>query len=292
MSNQARKIIVVTTDAMMNDALYRKEKFLAKSKVSAMLAAINTVCDEREAFEERVERRLADGSFITGQSADIKHVRALKNNEAVARMFVALNVNPRAYVFPQSQDGGKTSAETSNLKSYKKLREVAESVWSGSSTLENVVKVWSVCAFKSARDFSTDVLSRDFSENFLTSRAFKSIHQGSNDFWSAVDDVRAKHMSTGAATQTSQMVRTLVALGSAVDVREGRAKHTRINADGLVLNALMRRFGIVTDVTAEEELADLDNSAPVTDGDVTVDVSDELDTVSELSGLDDSDAQD
>jgi hypothetical protein len=280
-----RKIVVVTSEAMSQDALYRSMKNVSKDKVASMLTAIKSVASERETFEANVDRRLADGSFVTGQSADIKHVQALCDNDSVARLFVALKIDPRAYIFPQSRDGGKSSTETSNLKAYKKAREVAECIWTGTSTLENVARVFTTCAYR-ASQFGQEVLTRDFLENFLSSREFRSINQGSVDLWNAIDDVRAKHMSSGAQTQASQMVRTLVALKSAVDVRDGRAKHTRVDADGKVMQALMRRFGqVTTDNSPEGDLTDVDAaSSDVIDGDTGHTVA--LDYVSAYSDAD------
>jgi hypothetical protein len=248
MSNQAqRSIVIVNTEAMMNDQLFRSMKFAAKSKVEAMVSSVNSMVEERIAFEMTVERKGSDGRIYSGVCPDALALRSLKNHDAVACMLVALKVDPRAYLYPQSQDGGKQSDQTSNLKSMKKAREIAETIWSPvvASPLEKVVKVWTVCAHYCATH-GRDVLPRNESELFLNASRIRS---GSSEIFDAIDAYRAKEMSTGAATQTSQMVRQLVALKSATDVREGRAKHTRINPEGLVISALMRRFGILTDVT-------------------------------------------
>jgi len=73
-----------------------------------------------------------------------------------------------------------------------------------------------------------------------------------------LDTIRAKHMTGGAPTQTSQMIRTLVALKSAVDVKEGQQKHVAIDPNGLVIKSLMRRLGQIVDtqetVTPESDL--------------------------------------
>lgn len=239
-----RRVVVVNRESMEQDAL-----FSAMSKVSAkreadMIASINAICDEREAFEANRERRALDGSVSVGQSNDIRHVRALKDNPSYARLLVALKADPREIIFPQSRDGGKTSSQTSNLKAYRKQRQVAETIYCGSSDLENVVKVFTVCMYRAAT-MRNEVIERDFAETFLSSVEFRTIAQASEDLWSAIDEVRASHMSTGAQTQASQMIRTLVALKSAEDVRNGRSKDVKAHTDGLVMQALMRRFGIV-----------------------------------------------
>jgi hypothetical protein len=248
--NAQRKIQVVDTAAMLQDGLFRSMRSAPRSKLAAMQAAIAEVVSARTTFESKLERRAADGSYFTGQSNDIKHLQALQDNDSVTRLFVALKVDPVSYLFPQSQDHGKSSSETSNLKAYKKAREVAELIWTGVSKIENVCKVFTVCAFKST-EFGVDTLGREFAETFLSSRELRSVTQGSADLFDAIDEVKAKHMTTGAQTQTSQMVRTLVALKSAKDVRNGRSKDTWIDHDGRVMQALMRRFGVVTDVTID-----------------------------------------
>lgn len=252
-----QKIVVVNTEAMMNDALFRAMKNVGASKVEAMSQSIRDIVAERTAFEATVERTAGDGSKYTGQSNDIRHVEALTNNDAVSRLFVALKIDPRAYIHPVSK-GGKDSTETSNLKAYRKARQLAEVIWSGSSDLENVAKVFAVCAWKAVQSSSVtdNVLRRDYAECFLNSTEFRSIREGAQELFDAIDDIRARQMTGGGAkTQASQMIRTLVALKSATDVRDGRSKNVQIDPQGKVVQALMRRFGQVTDVVAHDDIA-------------------------------------
>lgn len=248
-----RQIIVVSTADMLSAPLYASmvnadapetvNKFRSfKGRATKLLA-------EREDFESKQERKRADGSVFVGQSNDFRHLREYIESDAALRMLFALGADLRSVIFPQSQTGGKSSSETSNLKSYKKAREIAECIYTGSGSLENVSKVSTVCAALAMRS-GMDVLKRDFVECFLSSR-LHSIAQGSADLWTAIDEVRAVHMTTGAQTQASQMIRQLVALKSAEDVREGREKNVRIKRDGLVFNALLKRLG-------QETFADAD----------------------------------
>jgi hypothetical protein len=260
MSQAQRKIQVVTTEKMMNDKLFRAMHFAPKSKIAQIAELLQQVSQERTEFEAHRERKLSDGSVIVGQSNDIKHVHNLAASDAVARLLYALKVDVRAYLYPQSCEGGKTSSQTSNLKAYKKTLEIAETIFHGTSSLENVVKVFTVCAYRATVNFGQEVIKRDYSESFLNSYEFRSISQGTAELWNAIDDVRAKHMSTGAATQASQMIRTLVALKSAVDVQDGRSKNTAIDPQGLVINALMSRFGQIDAVNNNDGAHD----APVT----------------------------
>lgn len=239
-----RKINIVTQADMQNAVLFADMDKVSAKRLKATMDAIETVAKEREAYEAQRER-IKDGVLQVAQSDDIIHVQALIGNEAFARMVCALKIDPRSYLFPQSQPSGKSSSETSNLKSYRKVRQIAEVIWSGSSDLENVAKVVTVCAHHFAVN-GKDILTRDDLHAFLSSHSLDQIDEGTRELFDAVDDVRAKHMAGGGAdTQAGQMVRTLVALKSAEDVRDGRKKHVRINPQGLVMQALMTRFGRV-----------------------------------------------
>lgn len=251
-----QKIVVVTTEQMMQDSLFRAMKTASKEKVATMQASIATVCAEREAYEALRERRLGDGSIVVGQSNDIRHVQALATSEPFARFCVALKVDPRAYIFPQSKEGGKTSSETSNLKAYKKARELAEVIYGTSSTLENVAKVFAVCAWKAVQTSTCkdNILPRNYAECFLNSPEFRSIREGAQELFDAIEDIRAKQMTGGGAkTQASQMIRTLVAFNAATDIRNGKSKDVRIDPNNRVITSLMRRLGQITEPQAQAE---------------------------------------
>lgn len=236
-----RKIVVVTEADMMQAPLYAQMTELSDRRVKTMKDSINKVCDERSEYESTRER-IKDGVLQIAQSDDIKFVDALKDHDAFARMLLALKINPREYVFPQSLDGGKTSSQTSNLKSYNKARQVAEVIFSNSTDLEGVARVFAVCAYRFASS-GVGVITREYCKDFLSSREFTGIDTATADLWSKIDDIRAKQITGGAETQSGQMVRTLVALKSASDVRDGRAKNVAIDTDGLVMRALMIRLG-------------------------------------------------
>lgn len=253
-----RQIVVVSTADMMEDALFAQMRDATSdanvAKFNAFKGRVTRLLAERAAFEDTVERKGADGRIYTQRAEDNKdfaQLQALCESESALRMLFALNINLRSYIFPQSQKDGKSSNETSNLKSYKKAREIAECIYTGSSTLEKVCKVTVACTAIAMRS-GMDVLERDFVECFLSSR-LHSIRQGSADLWSAIDEVRAKHMSSGAQTQASQMIRQLVALRSAEDVRDGRSKNVRVFKEGRVFNALLKRFGQETFYAPQEE---------------------------------------
>jgi hypothetical protein len=240
------KITVVTvseSDMFNKSPLAADMRLLSPQKVQAVRSAFAKVIDERTAFEAKQERMIK-GVLTVGQSPDIKHLEAMRTDDATHRMFGALALNVRSFLFPQSQKEGKQDNETANLKSYRKVRQIANLIGHSDSAnaLENVAKVSAVCMFRFASSGHAE-LSRDWCETFLSSREFSSIDTATADLLSAIDDVRAKQMSGGAATQSGQMVRVLVGLQSAYDKRDGRNKNVVVNPDGLVLQALMVRFG-------------------------------------------------
>lgn len=244
-----RSISIVNHDAMMNDSLFRKMHFVRKDKLSAMVETVNAIVQERVDFEA-MQTRIVDGVYTVAQHGDIKVIEQYRDNVNFARLACALQLNVREYLHPASLDGGKSSEQTSNMKAYKKGYEIADAIFSGVSSLERVVRVNTVCAYLATVQ-GCEVLTREQSESFLNSRVLNTVDQASEDIWSAIDQYRAKQMSGGDKTQTSQMVRTLVAFKSAKDVRNGRNKDTAFNPDGLVLSALMRRFGILTDTVKQ-----------------------------------------
>lgn len=246
MSTQ-RNVVIVRSVDMMETALYsrmvnatsdaNRESFANYTQHASRIAK------EREDFEAK-QPRTVDGHFYAdgAQSKDIAHLRNLASDDAALRMLYALNVNLRSYFHPQSQSGGKTSSETSNLKAYKKVLEAARCIYSGQTGMEDVLKVAIVCAAQ-AMQHGKEVFTRDFFEDFLHSSGH--IKSGSSDIFDAIDEYRDRSVATksGASTQSSQIIRSLVALQCAEDVKEGRLKNVRINPNGLVFNALLKRFG-------------------------------------------------
>lgn len=236
-----KQIVIVTNADMDKVALYSEMQAITPQRLGKAAKAVSAIIAERVAYEANRERMIG-GELKVGQSPDIKHLEALEDHEAFLRMTLALKIDHRSFLFPQSQENGKSGEETSNLKALRKVRQIAEVIASGVSDLEKVARVFSVCAYRFAIN-GNDLLTREYCKGFLSSYELSSLDQATAQIWSDIDDLRAKEMSGGAETQSGQMVRTLVALGSAVDVRDGRRKDVRINPNGLVMQALMTRFG-------------------------------------------------
>ena len=238
-------LVTVSESDMLNKSELAAEMYMqSPQQVGKTIKAINAIADERIDFDSKQER-VRDGKLQIIESKDIANVRALKDNEAYARFVYALRLDPRSCLFPQSQDGGKSNAETSSLKSYKKVRQIANLIFRNDEEvgLENVAKVFAVCAYRFAKTGQT-VLTREWCEKFLCSREFSSIDTGTADLIASIEDVRATQMTGGgAATQSGQMIRQFVAFGSARDVFDGRLKNVDIDPNGLVLQAMMVRLG-------------------------------------------------
>jgi hypothetical protein len=214
---------------------------VSDKRLKAASDAFTAIAAERSDYEAKKERR-KDGVIQIAQSDDIRHLNDLVASEAFLRMSVALKMDARSYIFPQSQESGKSDAETSNLKSYRKARQIAETILHGSSDLEAVARVSAVCMYHFAKN-GHGAITREFCKAFLSRVEFESLDTGTAQLLADVDAIRLKRMSGGAETQSGQMVRQLVALKSAVDVRDGRNKNVALNPDGGVIRAMMVRLG-------------------------------------------------
>jgi hypothetical protein len=255
-----QKLFIQNRAALTGQALFDHAQNAPAEKVSAMVNYINQVCDEREAFEAQRER-VIDGVLTVGQSPDIKQVQALKGSVALARLCLALGTDPRSFIHPRSQTGGKSSTDTENLKGLKKVREVAETVLLGGDGknvgIENVLKVLVVCMDKTVQLRGTDVIERKYAECYLNSSEYRSIAKQDKELFDSVEAYRAKQMTGGGAkTQVSQVVRMLAPFGAVEDVQDGRAKNIRFNRDHPLVDALLIRLGFRTVVAPVEAVTE------------------------------------
>lgn len=220
-------------DAELIDAM----RAVTPQAVAAMKTRIT------KAVNARRELELKDGPL----SKDFRHVESWNRSDSVARMFCALSIDPQAYLTLAWMDAGDIvkrgfdpEAKTRNLKSYKKVVEVAEYIANGpESHLEAVFKTFVACSILATRGLK--VIPRTVCEDFLRSNELRDVSQDLRD---AIDEYQAKHMTGGAQTQTSQMVLTLANLKAARVVRDGRTKHQELDRDSLVVRALAARFGM------------------------------------------------
>ena len=220
--------------------------FAAMQSVSQ--GRVNNVLGQiRAAIKARAEYELEKRDGI--HSDDFEKVEEM-DNATVARFFAAIGVNPEAYINSPAfspADFEKKSripaeAKTGNLKAYKKMRETAEYFANG-SRLENVLKTFVACSIVSSRYHLT--IPRDVCERFLNSIPLNHV---SDELSEALDAFRAKHMTGGAPTQTSQCTLQLATMRAARVVKSGRRKDFSLDLESPVIESFAQRFGMVADL--------------------------------------------
>lgn len=219
-------------------AIFAAMQSIPEQRVSAVLGQIRKSIVAREEYE--ADKR--DGE----QSKDFEQVRKLDNRN-VARFMVAIGLNPEPYInspsySPESFEAKSripAEAKTGNLKGYKKFRETAE-YFSNGSKLESVVKTSVACMIISSQYHV--VIPRDVCERFLNSVPLNRV---SDELIEALDQYRAKHMTGGAATQTSQCTLQLANIRAAKLVMNGRFKDFALDVDSPVIESFAQRFGLV-----------------------------------------------
>lgn len=227
------RIAVLSTETTIAQTM----RDVTPQRVGSTMKAIEKAIEARRAFETQDNRPL---------SKDFSNVEAL-HNESVARFFVAISVNPEYYINSPSYDSATfesksripSEAKTRNLKAYKKFAETADFL-AGGSKLENVLCVFVACSIISAQHQT--VIPRDVCERFLNSVPLNHV---SEELAEALDHYRAKHMSGGAATQTSQCTLQLATMRAASVVRDGREKHFKLDVTSPVVESFAQRFGLV-----------------------------------------------
>lgn len=200
-----------------------------------------------DAVEQRAEK-----DPQAAQSNDFDKLRDWTTSENIARMFAALHIDPSVYILQPFMDdtelvnrGFDPIARTRNLKAYKKVREVAEYIATGTGKLEAVFKTFTACALIASK--STKVIHRDVATRFLNSIPMDDV---SADLSEAIEAYRARHMTGGAETQSTQCMLTLANLGAGRMVPDGKRKHFALDLASPVTVALADRFGLSEYVNA------------------------------------------
>jgi len=180
-------------------------------------------------------------------SNDFKHVEALGQSDAVARFFLAVGIVPEYYINSVShtpevfadKSGLDAICKTGNLKAYKKMRETAEYFAHGTA-LEKVLKTFVACALVSSQHHL--VIPRDVCVRFLNSVPLNRV---SDELIEALDHFRAKHMSGGAETQTSQCTLQLATMRAAQVVRNGHYKDFALDVNSVVVESFAQKFNMM-----------------------------------------------
>lgn len=174
---------------------------LKGKKVDDMVAAIEQSIDRRHAFE------LANGG-IGGSWLNAKK-SVLANKTTIATFFIALGVTPAA-VFERQLVEGKMF----NAKSIKKVVEMAKFAHDGISKMERVITSFVACLLIANDKTGGEpiVFTNAVNAKFLNRQDLANYIKD-KDLLDAINEQRHTAMSTGAATQSSQMRNVLDVLG-------------------------------------------------------------------------------
>ena len=273
---------VKTVEVTSSLELVERMKGLSEKQVSVMLKRIAELVEKRGNIDPE--------AFA---SKDFKELRKWTTSQAVARYFIAEHIDPRAYILNETLSDGELkkrgfdpNARTVNLKAYKKVRELCEYALTGLK-LEAVAMTFIACALLASRHFLR--IERNVAERFLSNVDLSSV---SPDMADAVRDFQAKHMTTGAGTQTSQLILTLANMRAGRVLVDGRSKDFALDAKSPLIRTLAARFGMldVLDAIPERTEAQPEEIETVTETsqDQPEAETEETDTVTETSQVEET----
>jgi hypothetical protein len=228
----------------------RNAEYIANELTEAMRTASKQALQGmRKRIETAIEKR-KENDAKGCESKDFANLEAWKESDSLARLFVAAQIDPHGYINQRWMSdaemikrGFDPVSRTHNLKAYKKTRELAEYLVSGSSKLEAVAKTFVACLIQASR--FQDNLNRDTLYRFLSRLDVTHV---SPELAEAVAEFQAKHMTGGAKTQTSQMCLTLASLGCVSEERDGHSKRLTLNTASPIIATLAERFGMVAEL--------------------------------------------
>ena len=207
------------------------------TSVSAMLGRITKEINARIASD-------VEANTAPQNDKEYDPMRSCSDSKALAAFCADFKVNPRVLfnsTYLNDADlekfGVNPIAKTRNLKALAKLTALADLIMHGRMNREAVLHTWIACALASSK---FGKLPRDVVESFINSRDMSSVN---GELSALVDEYRAKHMSRGCGTQTSQITLLLGLLGVLTIERDGRSKSYRVNRDHPVTQAIAARYG-------------------------------------------------
>ncbi len=165
---------------------------------------VNTMC---LAIDASLDRRDAIELAPAGSSWDKAYKQVQASKVAVARFFLALGVEP-ANVFERRLVEGKMF----NAKSIKKIVEMARYVVGIGEKMERVTRAFIACALIADDKDNGRVFTNTVNAKFLNASDLSALSTDP-DLLDHIDALRHNAMSTGAATQSSQMRNVLDVLG-------------------------------------------------------------------------------
>lgn len=192
------------TKKIANEAPSFKDLALAfdQEAVDAMGIEIQESLERRHAFE------LSQGLTLTGSTSwEVSKKKAEGAKIALARMFLALNIKP-ANVFERRLVEGKMF----NAKSIKKIVEMAKFTCGEVGGMELVTRAFVACSIIADTKNPGEPITNDINARFLNSKDLGAWIKD-QELLDAIDQLRHKSMTTGAATQSSQARNVLDVLG-------------------------------------------------------------------------------
>ena len=230
---------------------------IAPEVVDLQQATIATQVELRVQYELGVQREDAAKQPFTYRDrrgmkeADLQPLLKLSNNKNFARFAIATNLDVSSYINPHLKAGGKSSSETSNLKAYNKMNGLANTVLTNIVDLEKVLKAGFTCAYIFARKSSGGkntkvIISRADLSDFLSSGIARStIAKLNPDLFEQIEDFLGTCATRGGGngTQASQIIRTLVATGCAIDVQR-ETKDLEIDLSNPIVKQLAQALKI------------------------------------------------
>lgn len=201
-------------------------------RVATMCKKIEESFERRDLFEaskgNNVSENASNGYCKTRKSY-------LANKVAVARLFLALNVDPSNVIEHSNNDASMFS-----VYALDKIREIAQFVTGQGASLQAVTKCFILCALKATRN-GQSVITNEVNQRFLNSLDISSLNDA--DLIEYIENNRHKSMSTGAATQSSQMRNVLDRLGCGEVVKVVKPRDAvRVNANHALLTYIEERL--------------------------------------------------
>lgn len=202
---------------------------------------VTTMCKKiAESFERRDLFEASKGNNVSenasnGYCKTRKRYLAQGSNVAIARLFLALNVEPSNVIEHSNNDASMFS-----VYALDKIAEIAQFVCGKGASLQAVTKCFILCALKATRN-GQSVITNEVNQRFLNSLDISSLNDA--ELIEYIENNRHKSMSTGAATQSSQMRNVLDRLGCGEVVKVVKPRDAvRVNADHALLTYIEERL--------------------------------------------------
>lgn len=206
----ANDVLAVLNDATANDDATLSLRDLALSfdtdAVDAMVSDIRATFDARDAFEQSRGLSLADKSSSYAKAK----ANMLNNAIAVARGFLALNVEPVNVIRRKVVSGNEFSA-----KALDKVTELCAFICGNAARFQSVTKAFIACAIAVADKSADDsAIGNKVNKLFLSNASFDRLVNDA-ELAAYIADYQHKFMSGGKDTQSSQVRNVLDVLGLA-----------------------------------------------------------------------------